>query len=84
MRYIIVDSEVFEGTTYRFAYDTKYKTFARVQKFIESLNSWENVRLAPENFYVYFPGHALKSRTNNKIFWKKIENENESANSLDS
>lgn len=69
MRYLIVDGEIFERQKYRFVYDTKYKTFVVVQQklFNREKPIWETIKLAPENFYVYFPGFAKKLRESDTI-----------------
>lgn len=71
MRYIVVHSETFEKVNYRFVYDTKFKTFAIVQRFSKEKEGWVNEMLAPATFYTYFPGFARNSRESNKLpNWK--------------
>lgn len=69
MRYLIVDSEVYEGQRYRLVYDTLRKHFAIVQKLVGRV--WRNERFVDTNFYVYFPGFAKAIRESNKLpNWK--------------
>lgn len=69
MRYIIIDSEIYEGQRYRLIYDTVRKHFAVVQKLVGKL--WKNERFVDQNFYIYYPGHAKNVRTSNKLpNWK--------------
>lgn len=65
MRYLISENEPFEGRSYRFVYDTKYKRFVVVES--HSGKAWSPVKHAGENFYVYFPGFARSVRESDSL-----------------
>lgn len=71
MRYYIIESEVYEGDTYRLIYDKKYNHFAVVQRLDKRANRWRNVSYVDENFYVYYPAFAFRIRESDKLpNWK--------------
>lgn len=74
MRYLICDSVNYEGSRYRFVYDTKYKTFSTVQKAYKK-NTWIEVRYVDENFYVLAPGHVKTRESDTYPNWKVVEPE---------
>lgn len=69
MRYLISDSVAYEGSRFRFVYDTKFKHFAIVQKQ-RGRNVWVDIKYVDSNFYVLFPGHTRTRETDRLPNWK--------------
>ena len=74
MRYIVSDSVAYEGSRYRFVYDTKYKTFITVHKAYKR-NTWIEARYVDQNFYILFPGHTKTRTSDNLPNWQVVEPE---------